>query len=119
MSICPTAMNRIVRTALAVALSLAAAACVMQPPKTAAEREADKDLVDRVDASLKADPGLYARHINLRADNGVVTHQRLCVDHPRNSSRRSRTQSGVPGVVKVVNRMEVDRGAITDSSVTR
>jgi osmotically-inducible protein OsmY len=110
--------NRILRAALAVALSCAAAACVMQPPKTAAEREADKDLVDRVDASLKADPGLYARHINLRADNGVVTLSGY-VWTTEELVKAKQDAELVSGVVKVVNRMEVDRGAITDSSVTR
>ena len=47
--------------------------CVHDPPKTAAQRQADAELVDQVQAALKADPGLYARHINVRADNGVVT----------------------------------------------
>lgn len=113
-----TAMNRIVHTGLAVALAFAAAACVMEPPKTAAEREADKDLVDRVEASLKADPGLYARHVNLRADNGVVTMSGY-VWTSEELVKAKQDAEGVPGVVKVVNRVEIDRGAITDSSVTR
>jgi osmotically-inducible protein OsmY len=117
MSIFPVT-NRIVRTLLAAALSCAAFACVMQPPKTAAEREADRDLSDRVEASLKADPGLYSRHINLRADNGVVTLGGY-VWTPEEMVKAKQDAELVAGVVKVVNRMEVDRGAITDSSVTR
>jgi osmotically-inducible protein OsmY len=111
-------VNRIVRTVLATALFCAAAACVMQPPKTAAEREADKALVDSVEASLKADPGLYARHINLRADNGTVTLSGY-VWTPEELVKAKQDAEAVPGVVKVVNRVEIDRGAITDSSVTR
>ena len=112
------AINRIVRAALAIALSCLAAACVMHPPKTAAEREADKDLVDRVDASLKADPGLYSRHINLRADNGVVTLSGY-VWTTEELVKAKQDAERVAGVVKVVNRVEVDRGAVSDSSVTR
>lgn len=110
--------NRIVRTMLVTALLCAAAACVMDPPKTPAEREADKALVDSVEASLKADPGLYARHINLRADNGTVTLTGY-VWTPEELVRAKQDAEAVPGVAKVVNRVEIDRGAITDSSVTR
>jgi len=117
MSIFPVT-NRAARTVLAAALACAAVACVMQPPKTAAERAADNELVDRVEASLKADPGLYARHINLRADNGVVTLSGY-VWTTEELVKANQDAEAVPGVAKVVNRVEVDRGAITDSSVTR
>lgn len=110
--------NRIARTVLAAALACAAAACVMQPPKTPAEREADRDLVDRVEASLRADPGLYARHINLRADNGIVTLSGY-VWTTEELVKANQDAQAVPGVTQVVNRVEVDRGAISDSSVTR
>ena len=41
-------MNRIIRTVLAAAVVCGVAACVMGPRKTAAERQADKDMADRV-----------------------------------------------------------------------
>ncbi len=68
--------------------------------------------------ALKADPNLYARHINVRADNGVVTLGGY-VWTPEEMSAAVPITERVPGVTKVVNRMEVDRGAIQDSGVSR
>jgi osmotically-inducible protein OsmY len=111
-------MNRIFRAALAAVVVSGAVACAMGPPKTAAERQADSDTADRVTAALNADSTLFARHITVRADRGVVDLSGY-VWTPVELSEAVQTAETVRGVTKVVNRMEVDRGAVSDSSVTR
>ncbi len=114
----PPTMNRIwTAWVLAFAVCCGLAAC-MTTPKTPAQRQADKELADQVQAALTADPNLYSRHITLRADNGVVTlggH----VWTPAEMSAAVQIAEGVAGVTKVVNRMELDRGAVQDSGVSR
>ena len=90
---------------LAFALCCGLAAC-MTTPKSPAQRQADAELVDQVQTALKADPNLYARHINVRADNGVVTLSGY-VWTPEEMSAAVPITERVPGVTKVVNRMEV------------
>jgi BON domain len=111
-------MNRILRTALAAVVVSGAVACTMSPPKTDAERRADSETADRVTAALNADSVLFARHITVRADRGVVDLGGY-VWTPEELEEAVQTAGTVPGVVKVVDRMEVDRGAVSDSSVTR
>jgi osmotically-inducible protein OsmY len=111
-------INRLL-TALVLAAALGGlTACLSGPPKTQAQRQADKELADQVQTALTSDQNLYARHINVRADEGVVTlggH----VWTPEEMTAAVQIAERVSGVTKVVNRMEVDRGAIQDSGVTR
>lgn len=111
-------MNRILRAALAAVVVSGAVACTMGPPKTDAERRDDSDTADRVTAALNADSTLFARHITVRADRGVVSLGGY-VWTPVELDEAVQTAGTVSGVIKVVNRMEVDRGAVSDSSVTR
>jgi osmotically-inducible protein OsmY len=111
-------MNRILQTALAALLVCGAVACAMGPRKTEAQRLADTAAVDRVQAALSADQVLYARHITIRADNVVVTLGGY-VWTPEELIEARRDAQSVPGVAKVVDRIEIDRGAISDSPVTR
>jgi osmotically-inducible protein OsmY len=63
------------------------------PRRTAQERVADADTADRVRATLLADPNIYARHVDVVVDRGVVrledmsgrmrTSKRLGVTRPR------------------------------------
>lgn len=100
-----------------VAVCCGLAAC-MTTPKTEAQRQADKELADQVQTALNSDKNLYARHITVRADNGVVTVGGY-VWTPEEMTAAVQIAEGVPRVAKVVNRMEVDRGAVQDSAVTR
>jgi hyperosmotically inducible periplasmic protein len=111
-------INRLL-TALILAAAVAGlTACLSGPPKTAAEREADKELSDQVQTALTSDKTLYARHIKVRADSGVVTLSGYVWTTDELAAAPQIAQS-VAGVSKVVNRIEVDRGAIQDSGVTR
>jgi osmotically-inducible protein OsmY len=90
----------------------------MGPRKSDAERQADSAMVDHVQAALNADQVLYARHITIRADDGVVTLGGY-VWTPEELAMARQDAQAVPGVAKIVDRMEVDRGAMSDSQVTR
>ena len=106
-------------TALVLAVAVGSlTACLWGPPKTAEQSQADKELTDQVLTALTSDKTLYARHINVRADDGVVTLSGHVWTTEELAAAPQIAQS-VPGVSKVVNRIEVDRGAIQDSGVTR
>jgi len=104
--------------AVAAIIVCAGAACAGGARKTEAERLADKDTADRVTTTLASDQMLYARHINVRADGSVVTLDGY-VWTPEEMQAAVQDAGQVAGVTKVVNRMQVDRGAVSDSAVTR
>ncbi|MGC1520334.1 MAG: BON domain-containing protein [Steroidobacteraceae bacterium] len=110
-------MNRFRGMAIAAAVACVVVACASGPRKSDAEKQADKDMVDRVTGVLNGDQLLYARHIIVRADSGVVNLSGYVWTQPELEDAIRLAQS-VPGVVKVVDTMEVDRGALQDSSVT-
>lgn len=110
-------MRRIFNTAVVAVIVCGAAACV-GPRKTDAERAADNDTAGRVQAALTADKVLYARHITVSADGSVVTLGGYAWT-PEELLQAKQDAEEVAGVTKVVNRIEVDRGAVTDSAVTR
>ena len=111
-------VNRLV-TVLAIAIAVSGlSACVSGPPQTAEQRQADKALAESVQNALASDQTLYARHITVRADGGVVTVGGYVWTTEELAAVPDIVRS-VAGVTKVVNRIEVDRGAIQDSSVTR
>ena len=110
--------NRISTQAVAGLVVCSAVACSMGPRKTEAERQADSATVERVQSALSADQVLYARHITIRANGEVVTLSGY-VWTPEELTQAVQDAQAVPGVAKVVDRMEVDRGAISNSAVTR
>ncbi len=109
--------KRILSTVVAAALVCGAAACI-GPRKSTSQRQADSALVESVQTALSADSMLYSRHITVRADNGVVTLDGYTWT-PEELQAAVQDAQQVSGVSKVVNRIEVDRGAISNSSSTR
>jgi osmotically-inducible protein OsmY len=108
-------------TSRAVCLALATAclvACATGPLKTPAEQQADKATVDKVEQALGADATLYARHIVVRADNGVVRLTGFVWDQP-DLMEAQRIAEAVPGVIRVVNALELQRNGAENSGVTR
>jgi osmotically-inducible protein OsmY len=104
--------------ALAALVVCSAVACTTGPRKSEAERQADADTANRVQAALNADKELFSRHITVRADGGVVLLGGYVWTQPELEDAK-RIAGLVPGVTKVVDRMEVDRSGISDSAVTR
>jgi len=110
--------NRIACVALAAALVLGVAACSSGPPKTEAERKADKAIVDRVELALAADEDLYSRHIVVHADDGVVRLSGFVWDPP-DLVAAERIAGSVQGVTRVVNALELQRNGVDNSAVSR
>jgi osmotically-inducible protein OsmY len=113
-----TIMKRIMRSMPATVAVCAVVACATGPRKTPEQRQADSEMADRVQLALNSDRVLYARHITIRADGGVVTLGGY-VWSPEDLIQAKEDAGAVPGVAKIVDRMEIDRGAVSDSAVTR
>lgn len=92
--------------------------CTAAPVKSEAQRQADRETAGRVQAALDADKGLYARHIIVRADNGVVRLSGFVWETP-DIYEAKRVAELVPGVSQVVNDLELDRNGMDNSGVTR
>lgn len=107
----------ILYTALAVTVLCFAVACASAPPKTPAQRRADRATKDLVENALNSDRILYARHITVRADNGVV-HLGGYVWNDDDLYEAQRIAETVPGVTKVVNDMELERDGIDNSATS-
>lgn len=120
MRILNPSMTQTVRGFIVAGVACTAVACVTGPRRTPAERQADTDMADRVQLALNSDQVLYSRHITVRADStsGTVTLGGY-VWTPEELNQAKEDARAVSGVTKIVDRMEVDRGAISDSSVTR
>jgi osmotically-inducible protein OsmY len=94
------------------------AACSTGPLKTPAEQQTDKAIVNKVEQALSADTTLYARHITVHADNGVVRLTGFVWDQP-DLVEAERVAQSVPGVIRVVNALELQRNGVDNSGVTR
>lgn len=103
---------------VAVAVLCGVAACASGPRKTDAQRQVDKETAERVETALSADKGLYAKHIFVSADNGVV---RLTgyVWETSDFETAVLIAEGVPGVTRVVNDLELNRNGNESGAVAR
>lgn len=103
---------------VAVAVLCGVTACASGPRKTDAQLQADRETAERVENALSADKTLYARHISVRADNGVVRLTGYVWDA---SDFESATliAEGVPGVTGVVNDLELNRNGNDNGPVAR
>jgi osmotically-inducible protein OsmY len=110
-------MQRVTHWAAAAAIVCGLAACATGP-KTAEQRADDRSLIEQVQAEFASDPSLYSRHITVRADNGVVTLTGYTWTAEELTAAADDAQRA-SGVTRVVNNIEVDRGAIQDSGVSR
>jgi osmotically-inducible protein OsmY len=110
-------MKRALRAGFAVALLCGVAACATGG-KTDAQRQTDRETAARVQAALNADKQLYANHITVRADNGVVRLSGYVWDPPDITEAKSVAEL-VEGVSGVVNDLELQRNGIDDSGVSR
>jgi hyperosmotically inducible periplasmic protein len=111
-------VSRSIKRAVAVAVWCGVAACASGPPETDAQRQADKAMAERVEAALNADRSLFAKHITAHANNGVV---RLTgyVWESGDFEEATSVASTIPGVVKVVNDLELNRNGDESGNVSR
>jgi len=101
---------------LATALAAAAlGACATEPPRTPEERAADTLLAQQVEAALDGDPRIYARHVNVTSDRGVVTLTGMIWSN-EDYLLAKRDAEGIPGVVRVNASMDLVRGGISGTS---
>jgi osmotically-inducible protein OsmY len=111
-------MSRGLPIALTAMLVCAMAGCASGPRKTDAERQLDNEIADRVQVALNGDKSLFARHITVRADRGVVTLGGFVWTQP-DAEEAERIAESVSGVSRIVNQMELERNGNDNSSVTR
>jgi hyperosmotically inducible protein len=107
-----------VSCAIAVAVLCGVAACAAGPGKTDAQRQADKETAERVETALNADKTLYAKHISVHADNGVVRLTGYVWD-ASDFQTAILIAEGVPGVTGVVNDLELNRNGNENGAVSR
>jgi len=103
---------------IAVAVLCGVAACASGPRKTDAQLQVDKETAARVETALNADKTLYARHISVHADNGVVRLTGYIWD-PSDFQTATLIAEGVPGVTGVVNDLELNRNGNENGAVSR
>ena len=103
---------------IAVAVLCGVAACASGPRKTDAQLQADKLTAERVEAALNADEALYAKHISVRADNGVVQLTGY-VWNASDFQTATIIAEGVEGVTGVVNNLELNRNGNDNGPVAR
>lgn len=103
---------------LAVAVLCGVTACASGPRKTDAQRQVDRETAERVENALYADKALYAKHIFVSADNGVV---RLTgyVWEASDFETATLIAEGVQGVTQVVNNLELNRNGNDNGPIAR
>jgi osmotically-inducible protein OsmY len=87
------------------------AACATPPAKSPAQAQADAVTADRVYAALNDNPVFYFRDVDVSVDDGVATLGGYVwtTDALYSAQRIARK---VPGVTRVVDRMELERAAM-------
>jgi osmotically-inducible protein OsmY len=110
--------NRAGCTALALVLAGGMLGCEHLPPETDAQRQADRELTERVDNALQADKLLYAKHITVRVYDGVARLTGYVWESP-DLLEAERIAEGVDGITKVVDDLELQRNGLGDSPVSR
>jgi osmotically-inducible protein OsmY len=110
-------MSRVTYVGFAVALLCAVVACATGPRKSEAQRQADRETTERVQTALDSDKRLYAKHIIVRADNGVVRLSGYVWDPPDLDEARFVAEM-VPGVSHVVNDLELERNGTGSTGVS-
>ena|SRR5579863_896054 len=111
-------ISRIGSAVLVGAVLCTLCACATGPRKTDAQQQADKETAERVQSALDADRLLYAKHIVVRADNGVVRLTGFVWDPP-DLDEAKRIAEGVDGVTSVQSDLELQRNGIDNAPVAR
>lgn len=84
-------------------------------PRTAQERAADADVTAKVEAALDSDSRIYARHVDVNVDRGVVyLGGYVWSDSELRFAKAD--AAAVPGVLSVSDQIELMRGGISGTS---
>ena len=104
----------VLHLAVAIAVALMATACAMRLTRSTAEQARDAELAARVESVLTRDPRIYARHIDVDAEQGIV---RLTgyVWSSEDLYEAKRISATVPGVTAVVSQLEMMVGGRSGS----
>jgi osmotically-inducible protein OsmY len=86
-------------------------ACATGQPPYPGERAADSSIAHQVRVALNSDPQLYARHVDISVNQGVV-HLGGYVWAPEDFELARKDAQGVPGVKAVDLRMQLLRGGM-------
>ena len=111
-------MKGVSYASVVAALLWITAGCASGPPKTEAQAEADKVMAERVEAALNSDRSLFAKHINVNADKGVVRLSGY-VWEASDFEEAVYIASNVPGVTQVINDLELNRNGNENGPVAR
>ena len=104
----PIALStRAALTALVATAGLAAA-CATAPQRSAAQASADSAIADQVRLALNEDRTYYFRHVVVTSDDGVARLSGYVWNTPA-INRAEQLASSVPGVVRVVDALELER----------
>jgi osmotically-inducible protein OsmY len=108
--------RRVWPTALGLVLTYGIVACAStQAPRSEAERRADATIAGQVESALLADPTIYARHVDITVDRGVV-HLGGYVWSAHDYQLARNDAASVPGVRAVDVEMELMRGGTSGVS---
>lgn len=108
---------RALRAGIALAVVCGVVACV-GPRRTADQRQADREIVARVQSALDGDKLLYAKHIFVDSYNGTVTLTGYVWTQP--DMLEAETIAGnVEGVKGVEDKLELQLNGMDDSGVAR
>ena len=113
-----TEVSRLAQAAIALALASSLFGCGMFPQRTEAQKHADREVARRVESALDNDKLLYAKHITVRAEDGVVRLSGYVWDPP-DIYEAQRIAQRVDGVTQVVNDLELQRNGIDNAPVAR
>ncbi len=102
-------LNGVFPKVVVVLLAGSLGACSMAPRRTETERAADADTAARVETALSADPHLFARHIDVSVDGGVV-YLGGYVWSVEDLYLARNLAASVPGVKSVSSELELMRG---------
>lgn len=107
--------SSLLETVVALIVAASCVACSTQPLRSEAERAADENVAAQVETALQADPSLYARHIDVTVDRGVV-HLGGFVWSAEELRLARYDAASVAGVKTVSPEMELIRGGITGTA---
>ena len=96
-------------------LALLAALGCATTPRTSEERAVDAEVAERVEAALGTDSRIYARHVDVNVDRGVV-HLGGYVWSDNELKFAKADAAAVPGVLAVADEIELMRGGISGTS---